>query len=47
MKRCPCCGYLTPDDTDEVITDICDVCFWQYDEVVQNPMKLLEQIRCH
>ncbi|MBS5484741.1 MAG: hypothetical protein KHX37_07930 [Eubacterium sp.] len=27
MKRCPCCGYLTLDDTDEVITDICDVCF--------------------
>ena len=27
--------YLTL-DTDEVITDICDVCFWQYDEVVQN-----------
>ena len=36
MKRCPCCGYLTIDDTDEVITDICDVCFWQYDEVAQN-----------
>lgn len=36
MKRCPCCGYLTIDDTDEIIADICDVCFWQYDEVAQN-----------
>ena len=35
MKRCPCCGYLTIDDTDELITDICDVCFWQYDEVAE------------
>ncbi len=36
MRRCPCCGYLTIDDSNEVITDICDVCFWQYDEVAQN-----------
>ena len=36
MKRCPCCGYLTIDDSDEVITDICKVCYWQYDEVSQN-----------
>ena len=36
MKRCPCCDYLTIDDSDEIITDICDVCFWQYDEVAQN-----------
>ncbi len=33
MKVCPCCGYLTIDDSKEIITDICDVCFWQYDEV--------------
>ncbi len=36
MKRCSCCDYLTIDDTDEAITDICDVCFGQYDEVAQN-----------
>lgn len=36
MKRCPCCGYLTIDDLEEVITDICEVCYWQYDEVSQN-----------
>ena len=36
MKRCPCCGFLTIDDSDEIITDICEVCFWQYDEVAQN-----------
>lgn len=33
MKRCPCWGYLTIDDSDNIITDIC---FWQYDEVAQN-----------
>lgn len=38
MKKCPCCGFLTVDDSKEIITDICDVCFWQYDEVAQkNP----------
>lgn len=36
MRRCPWCGYLTIDDSNEVITDICDVCFWQYDEVARN-----------
>lgn len=36
MKRCPCCGYLTIDDSNDIITDICDICFWQYDEVAQN-----------
>ena len=42
MKRCPCCGYLTIDDSDEVITDICEVCFWQYDEVAQSmPDKII------
>lgn len=42
MKRCPCCGYLTIDDSDEVITDICEVCYWQYDEVSQSsPLKCI------
>ncbi|RDU22592.1 CPCC family cysteine-rich protein [Anaerosacchariphilus polymeriproducens] len=36
MRRCPCCGYLTIDDSEEIITDICEVCFWQYDEVAHN-----------
>lgn len=36
MKRCPCCGYLTIDESYEVITDICAVCFWQYDVVSQD-----------
>ena len=36
MRRCPCCGYLTIDDSNNIITDICDVCYWQYDEVAQN-----------
>ena len=38
MKRCPCCGCLTIGDWEEVITDICEVCYWQYDEISQrNP----------
>ena len=36
MKRSPCCGYLTIDDSCQIITDICDVCFWQFDELAQN-----------
>lgn len=26
--KCPCCGYYTIIE----IFDICDVCYWQYDE---------------
>ena len=36
MKRCQCCGCLTIDDCCEVITEVCEVCFWQYDEVAQD-----------
>lgn len=37
--KCPCCGYYTIDDDGcVVITDICEVCYWQYDVVAQeNP----------
>ena len=37
--KCPCCGYYTIDDDGcEVVTDICEVCYWQYDEVAhENP----------
>lgn len=31
--QCPCCGFFTVDSVDEVVVDICDVCFWQYDVV--------------
>lgn len=31
--NCPCCGYYTIDTNDEIIVDICPVCYWQYDEV--------------
>lgn len=33
MKKiqCPCCGYYTISTEDEIIVDICEVCFWQYD----------------
>ena len=35
MKRiqCPCCGYYTHDE-DFYLFEFCDVCKWQYDEVV-------------
>ena len=32
-KQCPCCGYYTIDSDDVVISEICAVCFWQYDAV--------------
>ncbi len=37
--KCPCCGFYTiEDDGCEIIIDICDVCYWQYDVVAQeNP----------
>jgi len=38
--KCPCCGNYTIDGEDEVITDICPVCFWQYDEVCHNKPEL-------
>ena len=42
MIRCPCCGYLTIDDSASVITDICEVCFWQYDKIAQDlPDKII------
>jgi len=31
--KCPCCGYFTIDSDDEVIVDVYEVCFWQYDEI--------------
>lgn len=41
--KCPCCGYYTIDDDGcEVIIDICEVCYWQYDLVAQeNPDKVI------
>ena len=35
-KPCPCCGYLTVDDEDEIIVDICPICYWQYDVAAHN-----------
>jgi len=38
--KCPCCGYFTIDSDDEVIVDICEVCFWQYDTIAhEQPAK--------
>ncbi|NIK80583.1 hypothetical protein FHS15_005774 [Paenibacillus castaneae] len=33
--QCPCCGFYTIESENEVIVDICDVCFWQYDVIAQ------------
>ncbi|MDK8183741.1 CPCC family cysteine-rich protein [Paenibacillus sp. UMB4589-SE434] len=35
MRRleCPCCGNFTIESKDEVVVDICEVCFWQFDTV--------------
>lgn len=34
--QCPCCGYYTIEDCgEEVLVDICPVCFWQYDWIAQ------------
>ncbi len=42
MLRCPCCNCLTIDDTFEVVCEICDVCFWQYDLIAQKyPDKII------
>ena len=37
MERimCPCCRNYTIESDDEVIVDICEVCFWQYDLAAQ------------
>lgn len=35
-KICLCCGYFTVESDDEVIVEICEVCFWQYDVVAHN-----------
>lgn len=29
--KCPCCKNYTIESDDEVIVEICEVCFWQYD----------------
>ncbi|MDD3172674.1 MAG: CPCC family cysteine-rich protein [Herbinix sp.] len=40
--QCPCCGYYTIDNADEIIIEICEVCLWQYDEIAHNnPEKII------
>ena len=42
MLRCPCCNCLTIDDKMCPIVEICEVCYWQYDETAQdNPNKII------
>ena len=37
MKRvkCPCCGYFTHEKGHELF-EICQICFWQYDEAAHD-----------
>lgn len=44
MKRkiCPYCGYFTVESDDEIIVDICEVCFWQYDSVAHNKPDIMK-----
>lgn len=40
--KCPCCGYFTIENNDEIIVEICEVCFWQYDLVAhKNSTKII------
>ncbi len=39
--ECPCCENFTIDGGEEVIVDICEVCHWQYDIVMQNNPDIL------
>jgi hypothetical protein len=32
-SQCLCCYNFTIESCDEVIVDICDVCYWQFDAV--------------
>lgn len=45
MLRCPCCNCLTIDNYMYPIVEICEVCYWQYDEVAQVSIKLYVYIQ--
>jgi len=34
--QCPCCEYFTFGSEEEAFFEICEVCFWQYDEVAHD-----------
>jgi len=34
--HCPCCDYFTFGSKEEALFEICEVCFWQYDEVAHD-----------
>ena len=39
-KICPCCENYTIDCEEEIIVDICEVYFWQYDIIAHNKPEL-------
>ncbi len=34
--RCPCCGFKTLNQEDELYFEICPVCFWENDPIQNN-----------
>ncbi len=38
--KCPCCGNYTHDEELHLF-QICEVCFWQYDEVAHEKQNLI------
>ncbi|TMV43347.1 glycosyltransferase [Paenibacillus mesophilus] len=38
--QCPCCDYFTFDSIEDALFEICEVCFWQYDEVAHDRPKV-------
>ena len=34
--KCPCCENYTIESDEEFITEICEICFWQYDLLAHN-----------
>ncbi|WP_231637337.1 CPCC family cysteine-rich protein [Paenibacillus sp. FJAT-27812] len=34
--QCPCCDFFTFGSKEEAFFEICEVCFWQYDEVAHD-----------
>lgn len=32
-EKCPCCGNYTFENKEDTFHNICEVCFWHYDEI--------------
>lgn len=34
--KCPCCGYYVYENEDDAFCNICEICFWQFDDVAHD-----------